>query len=343
MRTSCAKALSSLAVGKENIETMLAAAPLTFTVIHVLTKLAEELSPVPGRSMAERRKGGLLAALLELMARLAEHESVRESLVQNVELFNLLCSKIYFMEASVITSAMELTVQLIKVDAFRVRFLERGMLSHLSKIWQESGGKSQVQALRVLAELATSPKTHESIQKSITTKRSCLSKGKVQALFGSFDSDEDSIGVFNLASCLPISQGTAAYLYKSGVGKMVLSHLDLGHPKLTAPVCRLAGSLALGEAIRQELEDGGAISYLVDYIFWDDLEVVESAVMALTKFAESGSCILELNSPQILGRLLELQYMEDQDMIYASLELLRHLAKFDTVKQTLRSLDLRIR
>lgn len=322
---------------------MLAAAPLIFTVIHVLMKVAEEISPVPGRCVRERRKSALLAALLELVARLAQHDSVREEIVQNDELFNLLCTKIYFMEASVVTSAMELTLQLIKVDALRVKFLERGMLSHLSQIWQESSGKCQVQALRVLAELATSPKTHESIHNSISRKRSYLSKVKVQALFGSFESDEDSIGVFNLASCLPINHGTAAYLYKSGVGRMVLSYLDLGSPKLTAPVCRLTGSLTSGEAIRQELEDGGAISYLIDYMFWDDLEVVESAVTALAKFAESGSSILECNSPRILGRLLELQDMEDQDMIYTSLELLRHLAKFDTVKRTLRSLDLRIR
>ncbi|GMH34303.1 hypothetical protein BSKO_02137 [Bryopsis sp. KO-2023] len=343
VRASCTRALARLAADPDNAKLLLQNELLTPQLIKAAVKLTDEISAAPGRYVRERSKCALLSATLELLARLAVHNEVRDAIASHRDFFALLCKKMYFLDASVENSAMDLTVQLVKVETLKAQFIERGMLTHLSKTWHLASGVAQVNALRVLAELATSPTTHNIIHNTIKTSRANLSRGRVQALFGSFDGGEDSIGVFNLASCVPLNRGTSSYLHKSGVAQTVMSYLELKDPRIAASVCRLTGSLAAGEEIRQDLDEGGALSYLAEYVFWDDFEVVESALVALGKFADSECCMDEICTPEFLEKLFELQDMDGDSLICAALELLRLLARSNSVKETLRTINLHVR
>ena len=347
LRISSARALGTLAVGPENVHAIASNGAFVLEAIRTAKRLGNELAgPLSGRYMRTRNKGALLAAILDLLTKLSDDTAAAEECRSDGDLFHVLSSLINSSDADVVTSTLGLILRLLECgcETLKNEVLKEGLVPRLVKIWQHSSGLSQTLALNVLVSVAETPDSHKTLRESCE-KMKWVSRSSLLQLEECMNAQlaKCKSGVLNFLACLCANLSVLAMLPKTTIITTLTSHLNEQPGLSKASVCRALAALCMKPEFRKHFEHNGAVPELVELLFWEDMEVVESAVQALCRFASSESSQMLIATPRSLQRLLDLQTSDNNTLVCSTLELLRQLYQRVAVQQLLREVEIPVR
>ncbi|CAD7695997.1 unnamed protein product [Ostreobium quekettii] len=347
LRISAARALGTLAVGKENVAVIVAG-----TFVSEATRTAKRLGGEVGGPPAGRyrNKAALLAAVLDLLARLCEDGGAAEECRGDGELFAVLAKLMGASESDVVHSALALILKLLVggPPGLKTEVTEAGLVPKLLKMWQSSSGPSQT-ALDVLAVVAEVPACHGALREGAEKMR-WVSKPSLLQLEQCMDVEgaggsRNQAGVVSFLACLCANSSVLGMLRKTGIIATLRDRLsDQASPdQHKASLCQALAALCVKSDFRKQFEEDGAVPLLVEMLFAEGLELVDAAVQALCRFASSEPSQMVIATPKSLERLLELQTSDNNSLVCGTLELLRQLSQRLAVQELLREVEIPVR
>eukprot|EP00803_Ostreobium_quekettii_P007312 evm.model.scf_106.1 EVM.evm.TU.scf_106.1 scf_106:29797-31266(-) len=345
LRISAVRALGTLAVGKENVAVITGGAFVS-EAVRTAKRLGNEVGgTLPGR---HRNKATLLAAVLDLLARLCEDTGATQECRADGELLGVLCKLMLTNETEVVNSSLAFTFKLLDdgPDALKTEVVAAGLVSKLLKTWQHASGPSQT-ALQVLIAVAEVPANHGALREGAEKMR-WVSRPSLLQLEECLDVQREGCemkqtGVLSFLACLCANASVLTMLRKTAIVTTLTARLNEQPRPCQAALCQALAALCAKTEFRKHFEDDGTVPLLVEMLFSEEMEVVDSAVQALCRFACSESSQMLIATPKSLERLLELQTSDNTSLVCGTLELLRQLSQRLAVQELLREVEIPVR